>query len=82
MAKAGAPVAQPEMPDELAARRERHRRKRPQGNKHEIPGREARSGMDLGSGDFRARRIRTQITWVTKDGGMIRDSLPGINSPG
>ena len=38
--------------------------KRKAGNKHEIAGREARSGIDLGSGDFRARRIRTQITWV------------------
>ena len=41
--------------------------------------------MDLGTdfiSEFRARRIRTQITWVTKDGGMIRDSFPVINSPG
>ena len=38
-------------------------------------------GSDLTS-DFRARRIRTQITWVTKDGGVIQDSLPRINSPG
>ena len=37
-----------------------------------------------GSGErFRHRfQGHTQITWVTKDGGMIRDSFPGINSPG
>ena len=41
--------------------------KRKAGNKHGIAGREAKSGMDLGShfiSEFRARRIRTQITLV------------------
>jgi hypothetical protein len=35
-------------------------------------------GMDLGSdfiSDFRARRIHTQITWVTKDGGIVGNHL-------
>jgi hypothetical protein len=74
------------MPEELAAQRERHRRpKRPQGNKHEIPGTGTWRGARLRERricDFRARRIRTPVTLVTKDGGMIRDSFPGINSPG
>jgi hypothetical protein len=41
------------------------------------------SGMDQGSdliSDFRARRIRTQITWENIS--AIRDSFPRINSPG
>ena len=82
---------QPGMTEELAAQIERHgRQKRPKGNKHEIPGREARIREWNGSGERFHQQVQGQANSHTnhfgnkamKDGGMIRHSFPGINSPG
>ena len=79
------------MTEELAAQIERHgRQKRPKGNKHEIPMREARLRERNGSGERFHQQVQGQANSHTnhlgnkamKDGGMIRDSFPGINSPG
>ena len=82
---------QPGKTEELAAQIERHgRQKRPKGNKHEIPMREARLKERNGSGERFHQQVQGQANSHTnhlgnkakKDGGMIRDSFPGINSPG